>query len=92
MSTDDKILEKAEYVLRTDYRRNAILFLNTGFHTPKEVADRLGIETKHASNILAQLRKNGLAYCATPEMRKGRIYILTDDGKEVFKYLQEMNY
>ena len=70
MTSDDKIREKAEYVLGTKYRRNALLFLGTGYHTPKEVAAILGIETKHASNILAQLRKSNLAYCATPQLPK----------------------
>ena len=46
-----------------------------------------GLDEKSRTNLLADLRSHGLVVCATPNVRKGRLYKLTDDGNKVLKYL-----
>lgn len=88
MCNDEKILEKVAYVLASEHRKNIILYLDGGLHTPKQIGDAINVRTNHISNLLAQLRKNDLVYCATPKIRKGKLYTLTDEGKYVLNYIK----
>ena len=86
---NELLLEKIAYVLASEHRKNIILYLDDEMHTPKQIGDEINIRTNHISNLLAQLRKKELVYCATPNIRKGKLYSLTDDGKEVLKYIKK---
>lgn len=87
MCSDEKNLEKIAYVLASEHRKNIIIYLGDGMHTPKQIGDEINVRTNHISNLLAQLRKNDLVYCATPKIRKGKLYALTDDGENVLSYI-----
>ena len=87
MCSDEKILEKVAFVLASKHRTNIILNLRDEMHTPKQIGDAINVRTNHISNLLAQLRKKELVYCATPNIRKGKLYSLTDDGKYVLNYI-----
>lgn len=54
---------------------------------PSEIAQDTGIYQNHISNTLKQLRDEDLIECINPEVRKGRLYRLTDLGKEVAEKL-----
>ena len=86
---DQKFLEQVAYVKISKHRTNIILFIQNELYTPKQIGDGIGVRTNHISNLLAQLRKFDLVYCATPNIKKGRLYSLTDDGKRVLEYIQE---
>ena len=88
MCNDDKLLEKIAYVLASEKKKNILLYLDSELHTPKQIGDAINVRTNHISNLLAQLRKNDLVYCATPNIRKGKLYALTDDGKYVLNYIK----
>ena len=88
MCNDEVILEKIAYVLASDHRKNIILYLDNEMHTPKQIGDAINVRTNHISNLLAQLRKKDLVYCATPKIRKGKLYSLTDDGRYVLNYIK----
>jgi len=87
MCNDEILLEKIAYVLASDHRKNIILYLGEKMHTPKQIGDAINVRTNHISNLLSQLRKKDLVYCATPNIRKGKLYTLTDDGKSVLTYI-----
>ena len=86
---DQKFLEQVAYVKISKHRTNILLFMQNELYTPKQIGDGIGVRTNHISNLLAQLRKFDLVYCATPNIKKGRLYSLTDDGKRVLEYIQE---
>ena len=88
MCNDEEILEKVAFVLASKHRTNIILNLSDEMHTPKQIGDAINVRTNHISNLLAQLRKKELVYCATPNIRKGKLYSLTDDGKYVLNYIK----
>ena len=88
MCNDEEILEKVAFVLASKHRTNIILNLSDEMHTPKQIGDAINVRTNHISNLLAQLRKKELVYCATPNIRKGKLYSLTDDGKNVLNYIK----
>lgn len=88
MCNDEVKLEKIAYVLASEHRKNIILYLEDELHTPKEIGDAINVRTNHISNLLAQLRKKDLVYCATPKIHKGKLYTLTDDGKYVLNHIK----
>lgn len=88
MRDDEKFLELVAYVRASKHRTNLIKFLDYQLKTPKEIGEELNVRTNHVSNLLADLRKHDLVVCATPNIRKGRLYKLTDNGIEVLKFLQ----
>ncbi|MBR0271037.1 MAG: transcriptional regulator [Methanobrevibacter sp.] len=87
MHEDEEFLELVAYVRASNRRKDIIKFLSYDLKTPTEIGDALDIRTNHISNILADLRKKNLVVCATPNVRKGRLYKLTDNGNKVLKYL-----
>ena len=88
MCSDNQILELVAYVKASEHRQNIIKYLGNDLKTPSEIGDELNIRTNHISNLLADLRKNDIVLCATPNIRKGRLYKLTDTGKEILTFLK----
>lgn len=87
MCEDEKFLELVAYVRASNRRASIIKYIDYNLKTPKEIGDALNIRTNHISNLLADLRSHGLVVCVTPNVRKGRLYKLTDNGNKVLKYL-----
>lgn len=87
MDSDEKFLELVAYVKASEYRTEILSFLRYELKTPSEIGDRIDVRTNHISNILADLRKHDLVICATPNIRKGRLYKLTEKGNRVAKFL-----
>lgn len=52
---------------------------------PTQIAKNSGIRTNHISKVLSELKAHELVECINPEVRKGRLYRLTDKGEEVTK-------
>lgn len=73
-------------------------FQNTGQKTmksldgevliPSQIAKNSGIRTNHISKVLAELKAHELVECINPEVRKGRLYRLTDKGEKVTENLE----
>lgn len=91
MFEQQDFLENVAYIKGSKHRRNLIKILNKNLLTPTEIGKALYLRPNHASNILADLRKKDLVYCATPSVHKGRLYTLTEKGEEVYAYLKEFN-
>ena len=53
--------------------------------TPIEIAKETNIPLSHISNTLAELSEKKLLVCLTPELKKGRLYDLTNEGRNVLK-------
>lgn len=56
---------------------------------PSQIAKDAGIVQNHISNSLRQLKEHELVECINPEVRKGRLYRLTDKGDEIVRGLKE---
>ena len=59
--------------------------LNGEVKIPSEIANDTEIFQNHISNTLRQLKEHELIECINPEVRKGRLYRLTDKGNELVK-------
>lgn len=81
--------EDVSYVVRSKIRKSVLLELDTP-KTPTMLARTLKTSMPNISRTLRQLRNKGFVICLTPEERVGKIYSLTDKGKEALKKIAKM--
>jgi len=70
------------YVLRAKNRKRIIIALNEP-KLPSQLAGELELHISHVSRTLNQLQKVEIVECLTPEEKVGRLYRLTEKGKEI---------
>jgi len=72
-----------EYIEKSKYRSKVLKTLANDAKMPSEISKDTGIVQNHISNTLRQLKDHDLVECINPEVRKGRLYRLTDKGEEI---------
>ena len=78
-----------KYINNSSYRVNVLKDLSDGgVKMPRQLAADCNILPNHISNVLTLLKKLGLLECINPEVKKGRLYRLSDDGKKILKDLK----
>lgn len=75
--------ENVNYVRSSSYRTKVLKSLAGYPKMPSEIAKDSGIYQNHISNTLMQLKEHDLVECINPEVRKGRLYRLTDEGERI---------
>lgn len=76
-------LEKLGWLKASEYRKSVLSSLSDGPMTPKEISEDTSYYLSHVSNTLSELSDHDLVECATPERQKGKIYIITEEGKKI---------
>ena len=77
-----------EYIEKSQYRSKVLKTLANDVKMPSQIAKDTGIVQNHISNTLRQLREHDLVECINPEVKKGRLYRLTDNGENLIKNLK----
>jgi predicted transcriptional regulator len=80
-------LTEISYVQISKYREKVMKSLDGDVKIPTAIANDSVIRTNHISKVLSELKAHELVECINPEVRKGRLYRLTDKGEEVTKNL-----
>ena len=88
MELTDEILTEISYVQMSKYRIKVMKALEGDVKIPSVIAKDSGIKTNHISKILSELKAHELVECINPEVRKGRLYRLTDKGDELVKNME----
>ena len=88
MEISDEMLTEISYVEISKYRSKVMKSLEGDVKIPTVIAKDSGIRTNHISKVLSELKSHELVECINPEVRKGRLYRLTDKGDEVVKNLE----
>ena len=83
MELSDEMLTEISYVQISKYRTKVMKALDGEVKIPTDIANDSGIRTNHISKVLSELKAHELVECINPEVRKGRLYRLTDKGKKV---------
>ena len=92
MKPEDKIKDYddlVKFVNNSSYRVNVLRDLSDGdVKMPKDIAADCNILPNHISNVLTLLKNLGLLECINPEVKKGRLYRLSSEGKDIIKDLK----
>ena len=83
MELSDDILTEISYVNISKYRTKVMKTLDGEVLIHSQIARNSGIRTNHISKVLSELKAHELVECINPEVRKGRLYRLTDKGEEL---------
>lgn len=86
---DDELLKLTSYVEISKYREKTLKSIGNNVKIPTKIAKDSGIRTNHISKILSELKSKEIVECINEEARKGRLYRLTDTGKEVLESINE---
>lgn len=86
---DDELLKLTSYVEISKYREKTLKSIGNNVKIPTNIAKDSGIRTNHISNVLSELKSKEIVECINEEARKGRLYRLTDTGKEVLESINE---
>ena len=87
MELSDEILAEISYVEISKYRTKVMKTLDDKVKIPSQIAKDSEIRQNHISKVLAELKARELIECINPEVRKGRLYRLTDKGEKVTENL-----
>lgn len=86
---DDELLKLTSYVEISKYREKTLKSIGNNVKIPTNIAKDSNIRTNHISKVLSELKSKEIVECINEEARKGRLYRLTDTGKEVLKSINE---
>ncbi|WP_432645627.1 winged helix-turn-helix domain-containing protein [Methanobrevibacter sp.] len=82
-SEKDKLLKLTSYVQISKYREKTLKSIGDDVKIPTNIAKDSGIRTNHISKVLSELKSKEIVECINEEARKGRLYRLTETGKDV---------
>ena len=71
------------------YRFKIIQAIGNNTLTPSEIANKINIRLNHVSLFLRELKNKKLVKCLNEESRKGRLYELTELGKNAINKLNQ---
>lgn len=84
--------DEVGFVISSTYRINVLQRLSESPAPPSKISEDTGCATSHISRALTDLRERGLVDLLVPESRKkGRIYGITDSGREVWEIIEAQN-
>ena len=89
MELTDEMLTEISYVQISKYREKVMKSLDGDVKMPTAIAKDSGIRTNHISKVLSELKSKEIVECINEEARKGRLYRLTDTGKDVLETIKE---
>lgn len=73
----------------SEYRYKIIESIGNNTLTPSEIANKTKIRLNHVSMFLKELKENNMVKCLNEDTRKGRLYELTEIGKNAINKLNE---
>ena len=86
---DDELLKLTSYVQISKYREKTLKSIGDDVKIHTNIARDSGIKTNHISKVLRKLKSKEIVECINEEARKGRLYRLTDTGKEVLDTIKD---
>lgn len=81
--------DNVAFVLKSE-KRKRLLFLLEKPKTPTQLSKAMGSSLPNISLKLKDMRDTGLVKCINEESLKGRIYVLTEKGRETLEKIREM--
>jgi len=81
--------EDVSYVLSSNYRKKILEIFDTP-KTPSKLSKESNINKTHVSRALVELEKKKMIKCLTPNVAKGKIFSITEYGKQILKEVQKL--
>jgi len=82
-----KLIEGISIIEMSTHREKVLRELKNSIKTPSKIGKSVSISTSNVSRALQELQKKELVICINPEKKIGRLYKITDLGKEVLEHI-----
>jgi predicted transcriptional regulator len=76
--------ENVSFINSSSYRKRVLEKLDKP-KTPSSLSKELNLNKTHISRTLSELMEKKLITCLTPGSRKSKIYLVSENGKEVLE-------
>lgn len=76
------MINAVSLIKSSEYRSKVLKAIGENIITPSEIAKKVGLRLNHVSMVLTELKENNLVKCLNESTKKGRLYQLTDIGKD----------
>ncbi|MCK5233470.1 MAG: transcriptional regulator [Candidatus Aenigmarchaeota archaeon] len=83
------IWDDVGFIVKSEKRKNLLLLLEKP-RTPTQLSKAMRSSLANVSLKLKDLSDKGIIKCVNPESKKGRIYMLTENGKKTLEKIKEM--
>lgn len=83
----EDIIESISFLSISPNRTKIVKYMGDDINTPSQISKATGMRINHVSRALKELKQKELVVCLNENKKIGRLYILTDKGKEVIKYI-----
>jgi len=77
------------YVIASNYRVKVVTALLPHPKTPKQLSSETQIGMTHVSRTIRELAKRELVFCTNPQDLKGRVFSLTNNGREIAELIEK---
>ncbi|KZX15092.1 bacterial regulatory protein, arsR family [Methanobrevibacter cuticularis] len=83
---EGELIEVISIVQSSENIEKILNYLENRIKTPTKIAKALNLSQANVSRTLKKLMKYGLVECLNPDKKIGRLYIITDLGKQALQY------
>lgn len=83
-----EIIRKISYIKRSKNRLKVVYIIGDSFKMPSEIAEEMNLRINQISAILSDLKKENIVVCINEEEKIGRLYKLTEEGKEAYNMIK----
>ncbi len=88
MMLSEEMVNAVSLVKSSNYRYAVLKAIGDTVATPSELAKKTKLRLNHVSMVLKELKEANLAACLNENAKKGRLYTLTEKGKNVVSLIQ----
>lgn len=85
---EKEFFNKLGYVKVSPTRTKTLKSLEHDLKMPTEISKHTGLRVTQVSNSLSDLKKENLVVCLNEDLKRGRIYQITDEGRALLQYLK----
>lgn len=78
---EKEMIRAISLIKSSEYRYKVLKAIGNEIVIPTEIAKKIGLRLNHVSMVLTELKENNLVKCLNEETKKGRLYQLTEIGK-----------
>ena len=83
--TDHNIWDSIGFIMISPHRLKIIQHLYIQSALPSHISSQIKKPIGHVSNLLRGLQERKLIVCQNPNLKKGRIYSITELGRDVYE-------
>ncbi len=72
------------FIISSEYRKKVLTALENP-KIPSKLSKELNINKAHISRALKELESRKIVKCLTPDSNKGKLYVISNYGREILK-------